>query len=135
MPLSIFISPANIHDSKLYLPIIENVKVKLPVGAPITRPRLINADTAFDSKDIRDYNRRRGIKSNIPVNPRNTKKKKRGRPRKLNKDIYKKRYVVERFFSWIEGFKKISPRYERLEYSYHGLVTLACNLMLWKVLG
>lgn len=135
MPLSIFISPANIHDSKLYLPIIENVKVKLPVGTPITRPHLVNADTAFDSKDIRDYNRRRGIKSNIPVNPRNTKKKKRGRPRKLNKDIYKQRYVVERFFSWIEGFKKISPRYERLEYSYHGLVTLACNLMLWKVLG
>lgn len=135
MPLSIFISPANIHDSKLYLPIIENVKVKLPVGAPITRPRLINADAAFDSKDIRDYNRRRGIKSNIPVNPRNTKKKKRGRPRKFDKDIYKQRYVVERFFSWIEGFKKVSPRFERLEYSYHGLVTLACNLMLWKVLG
>ena len=52
LPLSIFISPANIHDSKLYLPIIENVKVKLPFGAPITRPRLINADAAFDSKDI-----------------------------------------------------------------------------------
>ena len=75
LPLSIFISPANIHDSKLYLPIIENVKIKLTVGAPITRPRLINADAAFDSKEIRNYNRGRGIKSNIPVNPRNTKKK------------------------------------------------------------
>jgi transposase len=135
LPLSIFISPANIHDSKLYLPIIENVKIKLPVGAPITRPHLINADAAFDSKEIRNYNRGRGIKSNIPVNPRNTKKKKIGRPRKLDKNIYKKRYVVERFFSWIEGFKKISPRYERLEYSYLGLVTLACSLMLWMVLG
>jgi transposase len=109
--------------------------ILIPVGAPITRPHLINADAAFDSKDIRDYNRKRGIKSNIPVNPRNTKKKKRGRPRKLDKDIYKQRYVVERFFSWIEGFKKVSPRYERLEYSYHGIVTLACNLMLWRVLG
>lgn len=109
--------------------------MKLPVGASITRPHLINADAAFDSKDIRDDNRKRGIKSNIPVNPRNTKKKKRGRPRKLNKDIYKQRYVVERFFSWIEGFKKISPRYEKLEYSYCGIVTLSCSLMLWKVLG
>lgn len=135
LPLSIFISPANIHDSKLYLPIIENVKIKLPVGAPITRPRLINADAAFDSKEIRNYNIGSGIKSNIPVNPRNTKKKKIGRPRKFDKNIYKGRYVVERFFSWIEGFKKISPRYERLEYSYLGLVTLACSLMLWRVLG
>jgi transposase len=135
LTLSIFISPANIHDSKLYLPIIENLKIKLPVGAPITRPRLINADNAFDSKEIRNYNRGRGIKSNIPVNPRNTKKRKIGRPRKLNKNIYRGRYIIERFFSWIEGFKKISPRYERLEYSYLGLVTLACSLMLWRVLG
>ena len=135
LPLSIFISPANIHDSRLYLPIIENVRIKLPIGTPITRPHLINADTAFDSREIRDYNRRRGIKSNIPVNPRNTKKRKRGRPRKLDKVIYKGRYVVERFFSWIEGFKKICPRYEKSEHSYRGLVTLACCFMLWRVLG
>lgn len=135
LPLSIFISPANIHDSKLYLPTIEKVRIKLSVGAPITRPRLINADAAYDSKDIQNYNRRRGIKSNIPVNPRNRKKRKRGRPIKLDEDIYKGRYAVERFFSWIEAFKKVTPRHERLEHSYLGLVTLACNLMLWRVLG
>lgn len=78
LPLSIFISPANIHDSKLYYSIMDKVKIKLPVGAPITRPSLVNGDAAFDSKAIRSYNRRRGIKSNIPVNPRNTKKRKRG---------------------------------------------------------
>ena len=66
LKLSVFISPANIHDSKLYCSIIEKVKMKLPVGAPITRPGLVNGNTTFDSKEIRDYNRRRGIKSNIP---------------------------------------------------------------------
>jgi hypothetical protein len=81
--------------------IIENVKIKLPVGAPIIRPNLVNFDAAFDSKDISDYNRRGGIKSNIPVNPR----------------IYKCRHAVERSFSWIKGYKKISTRYERLENS------------------
>jgi hypothetical protein len=115
LPLYIFISLANIHDSKLYIPIIENLKIILPVGAHITRPRLINADTAFDSEEIRNYNRGRGIKSNIPVNPRNTNKRKIGRSRKLDKNIYNGRYVVERFLSWIEGFKKISPRYEIFE--------------------
>ena len=115
--------------------IIENVKIKLPVGGPITRPNLVNFDAVFGFKDIRDYNRRRGIKSNIPVNPRNIKRKKRGRSRKLDKDIYKCRYTVERFFSWIEGYKKISKRYERLENSYFGLVTLACSLMPGRILG
>ena len=135
LPLAIFISPANIHDSKLYLPTIENVRIKLPIGAPITRPELINGDSAYDAKDIRNYNRRRGIKSNIPVNRRNRKNKKRGRPIKLDKDIYKARNAVERFFSWIEGFKKVSTRYERLDHSYRGLVTLSCCLMLWRVSG
>ncbi len=135
LPLSIFISPANIHDSKLYLPTIDKVKLKLPVGTPITRPKLVNADAAYDTKAIRDYNKKRGIKSNIPVNKRNRKKKKIGRPIKLDKGIYKSRSAVERFFSWIEADKKILPRYERLEYSYLGLVTLSCALMLWRVLG
>ena len=135
MPLSIFISPANIHDSKLYIPTIENIRIVVPVGAPRTRPELMNGDAAYDSKDIRNYNKRRGIKTNIPVNCRNTRKKKRGRPRKLDKVIYKARNAVERFFSWIEGFKKVSPRHERSEHSYRGLVTLSCNLMLWRVMG
>lgn len=131
----IFISPANIHDSKLYLPTIEGVVIISPAGRSITRPKLINADAAYDSRGIRDYNRKRGIKSNIPENRRNRKKPKRGRPIKLDKNTYKDRYAIERYFSWIEAFKRISPRYERLGYSYFGLVTLASNLILWRVLG
>lgn len=135
LPLSIFISPANIHDSKLYLPTIDKLKIKLSVGAPLTRPKLVNADAAYDTKAIREYNKKRGIKSNIPVNRRNRKKKKIGRPIKLDKGIYKGRSAVERFFSWIEANKKILPRYERLEESYLGIVTLSCIMVLWRVLG
>ncbi len=133
LPIAALISPANIHDSKLYLPTILEFKIKLDVGRPITRPKMINADKAYDSKEIRDYNRNRGIISNIPVNKRNRKNPKIGRPFRLNKEEYACRNVVERFFSWIEAFKKIYPRHERLEQSYLGLVLLACSLMLWRV--
>ena len=71
LTLSVFIPLANIHDSKLYHAIIGEVKIKLPLGAPITRPSLVNGDTAFDSREIRNYNRRGGICSNIPINSRN----------------------------------------------------------------
>ncbi len=56
LQIIISIYPDNIHDSKLYLPTIENVRIKLPIGAPITRPELINGDSAYDAKDIRNYN-------------------------------------------------------------------------------
>ncbi len=111
------------------------MKIKLPVGTPLTRPKLVNADAAYDTKAIREYNKKRGIKSNIPVNRRNRKKKKIGRPIKLDKCIYKGRGAVERFFSWIEANKKVLPRYERLEESYLGIVTLSCIMVLWRVLG
>ena len=96
---------------------------------------MINGDIAFDSKEIINYNRRRGIKSNIPTNSRNAKRKKRGRTRKLDKEIYRERNAVERFFSWIEAYKKISPRYERSEISYIGIDTLSCIIVICRVLG
>ncbi len=115
------------------MPTILNIKIKTDVGRPITRPKLINADKVYDSKEIRDYNRSRGIISNLPVNKRNRKNPKIGRPFRLNKEEYAERSVIERFFSWIEAFKKVYPRHERLEKSYLGLVQLACSLMLWRV--
>jgi transposase len=115
------------------MPTILRLKIKTEVGRPITRPKLINGDKAYDSEEIRNYNRNRGISSNIPVNKRNRKNPKIGRPFRLNKEDYAGRNVIERFFSWIEAFRKIYPRYERLEQSYLGLVLLACSLMLWRV--
>lgn len=50
LTIDLFISPANIHDSKLYMPTIQEFKIGLEVGRPITRPKVINADKAYDSK-------------------------------------------------------------------------------------
>ncbi|MFV9645481.1 MAG: transposase, partial [Desulfobacterales bacterium] len=111
------------------------LRIKLPIGRPITRPESVIADASYDSREIREYNKSRGIKTTIPVNKRNRKKPKIGRPFGFDKALYMKRYVVERFFSWVESYKKIFPRYERLEDSYLGLVQLMCVMMLWKVLG
>lgn len=135
LPLSTVVSPANIHDSKLYLPTLGGLKIKKQKGRPIIRPKAITADGAYDSEEIRAHNRKRGIKTNIPVNKRNRKEPKLGRPIKFDKEVYKKRGAIERFFSWIESYKKIFPRYERSEISYFGLVQLASIMMLWRVLG
>jgi transposase len=99
------------------------------------RPIIISADAAYDARNIRQYNRKRRIKSNIPVNRRSWKQPKRGRPVWFDPELYKKRSAVERFFSRIEAFKKIVPRYERYEHSFLGLIHLACSVMIARVLG
>ncbi|MGB9939370.1 transposase [Methanosarcina sp.] len=135
LPLSIIIVPANKNDSTLYIPTLKNFRIKRPIGRPVNRPSKVTADAMYDTAKIRKYNRRRGIKSNIPVNKRNQKKKKRGRPIKVDQEEYKKKSAVERFFSWIESCKKVFPRYEIKEISYLGVVMLAAIIRLNQVLG
>ena len=68
----------------------------------------MTADGMYDTAKIRKYNRRRGIKSNIPVNKRNRKKKKRGRPIKVDKKEFKRKSAIERFFSQMVMQESIS---------------------------
>lgn len=89
----------------------------------------------YDTAKIRKYNLKRGIKSNIPVNKRNQKKKKKGRLIKVDQEEYKKKSAIERFFSWIESRKKVFPRYEIKEISYLGVILFAAIIRLNEVLG
>ncbi|MDD3035254.1 MAG: IS5 family transposase [Bacteroidales bacterium] len=130
LPLACTVSPENVHDSRLYEPTLEAFEIP----EVLDRPIIISADAAYDAREIRQYNRKRGIKSNIPVNRRSRKQPKRGRPVWFDPELYKKRSAIERFFSWIEAFKKIVPRYERYEHSFMGLIHLACSVMIARTL-
>jgi transposase len=101
LPISIFIAPANINDSRLYFPVMDRFEIKLEHGEAITRPEVIIADASFDTKKIREYNLKSGIKSVIPVNPRNRKKSIVEMSTEFDKEIFKKRSSIERFFSRI----------------------------------
>ncbi|WP_052959091.1 IS5/IS1182 family transposase [Methanoculleus sediminis] len=114
--VSCTVAPANVHDSQLHEPTLEAFEI----SEASDRPIIISADAAYDAQKVRQYNWKRGIKSNIPVNRRSRKQPKRGRPFWFDPELYKKRSAVERFFSWIEAFKKIVPRYERYEHSFMG---------------
>ena len=41
---------------------------------------------------------------------------------------------VERFFGWLESYRKIAVRYERTPKVFLALVRLACILILWRVM-
>ncbi|KUG19179.1 mobile element protein [hydrocarbon metagenome] len=131
LPLACTVSPANVHDSRLYQPTIDAFEIP----GISDQPSIISADAAYDSQEIRQYNRKRKIKSNIPINRRSRRYPKRGRPFWFNPELYKTRRAVERFFSWIEAFKRVTPRFERYEHSFLGLIHLACAIMIWRVLG
>jgi len=117
-----------------FIDLAAHIELKGERGRSKRRPREIHADAAYDTDNIRSYLRKRGIKANIPVNKRNRKQRKRGRPFRFDKESYICRGAVERFNSWIESFKRILVRFERLKVTFVGFVNLACLMILWRVL-
>lgn len=86
LPFACTAAPANVHDSRLYEPTSEAFRIP----EVHDRPAIISADAAYDAREIRQYNRKRGIKTNISVNPRSRTQPKRGRPVWFAPALYKK---------------------------------------------
>jgi transposase len=119
----------------MFKEVVDSIRIKTPNrGRPHTRPKELIADAAYDTNEIRHYIRKRGIQSNIPINKRNTKTPRAGRPTRFNKESYKDRGAVERFFAWLLSFKRIVIRHERLIKVYQAFINLANILILWRVL-
>ncbi len=59
------------------------------------RPKIISADAAYDALGTRQYNRKRGIKSNISFNKRSWRSSKRRRPIRFDPELYKNAGVIE----------------------------------------
>jgi transposase len=74
---------------------------------------IFNADSSFDTRQARKLLWNRGVLPNIVENKRNRKTVKRGRKRHFNQGAYKRRFVSERTFAWIDVFKTLVIRFER----------------------
>ena len=66
---------------------------------------------------------------NIPENPRNRKKTKRGRKRFFNQSIHQERLTVERTFAWEDKFKRLLLRFERIQSRHFAFKILAYTMI------
>ena len=71
------------------------------------RGAYLNLDGGFDSAHNRKCIFNAGLIPNIPENPRNRKRTKRGRKRLFNAAIHTLRLCVERTFAWEDKFKRL----------------------------
>ncbi len=86
------------------------------------------ADKAYDCDGFRSWLRRKGITPCIP--PRRSRKSRR----KGWEEEYRKRWVVERTFAWLNNFRRLVVRWERLQIMYEAFLTLACILICLRIL-
>jgi transposase len=81
-------------------------------------PEYVIADKGYDSDDLRNQIRRQGAKPVIPS-------RKGTRRRRYDKERYKHRNVVERFFNRVKHFRRVATRYEKTAINYLGFLCFA----------
>ncbi len=86
-------------------------------------------DRAFDARELRRDLRKRGIRSSIPERKRRGKRRQRG-PRPKQYPVSKEqRYKVERVNAWMDTYRALVVRYERIANHYLGYCVLSGILM------
>jgi putative transposase len=112
-PLRFLLSPGQSADITSAPSLIEGYRS----GAVI-------ADRAYDSDAFIGLVSDGGAEAVIP--PRSNRKQHRA----IDRNLYRDRNKVERFFAWVKLFRRIATRYEKTARSYLALLHLA-GTMFW----
>ncbi|WP_374116253.1 IS5 family transposase [Streptomyces sp. CoH27] len=135
-PLAFTVTGGNTNDCTQFTAVMEAIRVpRIGPGRPRVRPAHVLGDKGYSSKAIRTWLRRRGIGHTIPertdqVRNRLRRGSRGGRPPAFDKQLYKRRNVVERCFNRLKQWRGIATRYDKTAESYQAAVTLA-SLLMW----
>lgn len=121
-------------DSPQFLPVLNKVRIRLPVGRPRTRPDAVAGDKAYSSRANRAYLRKRSIKAVIPekkdqATHRKNRGRKGGRPVTHDAELYKDRNTVERMINKLKAWRGIATRYDKSPESYDAGLHLRASLI------
>ncbi|MGW3728297.1 IS5 family transposase [Streptomyces sp. NPDC000851] len=126
-PLAFVLTAGQAADGPQFIPVLDKVRVRGPVGRPRTRPDAVAGDktphAATRSSGNRAHLRRRGIKAVIPEKRdqaanRKRKGRKGGRPVDHDAELYKERNTVERLINKLKAWRGIATRYDKTPESY-----------------
>src|SRR6516164_6458281 len=93
------------------------------------KPENLIGDRAYDSDPLDEELRKDGIEMIAPHRSNRSKPPTQDR-RRLSR--YMRRWLVERFFAWIQWQRRILVRWEYYAQNFLGFVQLACLVVLFK---
>ena len=113
VPFGVLFTPANQSDLKLFDSTLNSTLTPLDLG------KELYADKGYDSKANRAVCARHGLRDRIFR--RRTKNGRR---------THARRGIIERFFSWVDKYRRLLVRYEKYISVYTSMTFLACGMML-----
>lgn len=122
LPVAVYTESASPHEVKL-------VERTITERFTDERPRKLIGDKAYDSDPLDKQLQKLDIELVAP-HKANRKKARTQDGRILRR--YKRRWKIERFFAWLQNFRRIIVRYEYHSDNYLGFVLLGCMLILLR---
>ena len=127
IPLGNYLDSASPSEVTLLEKTLNNIAVpRKGSGRPRKNPQRLIADRGYDSDPLRERLAVRGIELICPYRS-NNKGCKYYDGRKLRR--YKRRYKVERTFSWIGNFRRLVVRWDRDITVYNAFFHIACLII------
>ena len=122
LPIAISIGSASPHEVKL-------VETTLKARFTKVRPKRLIGDRAYDSDPLGERLRQQGIQMIAPHKV-NRKKASSQDGRALRR--YRRRWKIERLFAWLQNFRRIQVRHDRILENYLGFVLLGCMIIFLR---
>lgn len=128
VPIGLALEGANRHDMKLAQPTLESIPVERPVPTP-EAPQGLCLDKGYDYDEVRDLVQTFGYTAHICSRGEEAQAIKRAAGFKA------RRWVVERTHSWMNRFRRILIRWEKIPENYLALLHLVCAIITFRCMG
>ena len=110
------------HESTEFERIMNAVRIPNRRGRPRCRPVRLAGDKGYSYPRIRRWRTRYGITSVIP---RRSNQKPEDKRHRFDKDLYRRRAVVEQCVGWLKESRAGGTRFDKLAVNYTATVKLA----------
>lgn len=113
---------------KLVKEMLSNIMAKRPRPTR-AKPQGLCLDKGYDFDEIRDIVREFGFTAHIRA---------RGEEAQAIREapgFKARRWVVERTHSWMNRFRRILLRWEKLPETFSAMLHLACSIITWRATG
>lgn len=131
VPLAAHLDSADKGESQLVSQTLEKIRIprQRPFG-PWMKPLRLIADKAYDARELREGLAEKGIELICPHLKSRAHKVQDGRSLRR----YRRRWKMERTFSWIGNFRRLCIRWEHHLTLYQAFFNIACLLItLWRL--
>jgi transposase len=111
LPLGIYLTPGQRHESKAFEPLLEHDAVGLEESEP-PWPEQMAGDKGYSYPEIREWLKEHDIEAVIPT------RKDQAPLESFDSETYRERNWIERLVGWLKERRRLATRYEKLGVSF-----------------